>query len=188
MELKAFLSHRYRSPEVNLYFHELFAESAQIQFEVDIGSLPTNVTRLERMIRDADAFIGIYPFPGDPKKTASADELRNASKYFRLECELAIRSGKPSLVFLDRRYAPYFDFSPSIRVESFDIQEIAGKGGSPSRPRFRRVFLEFCDELSAMMTATAAKRRPYFEMQVGIIVPTDDKAQEARYEPNTSRQ
>ena len=147
VELKAFLSHRYKSPEVNLYFHELLAESAQIQFEVDIGSLPTNVTRLERMIRDADAFIGIYPFPGDPKKTASADELRIGSKYFRLECELAIRSRKPTLVFLDRRYAPYFDFPPFIRAESFDIQEVVGKGGSPSKSRFRRMFREFCDEV-----------------------------------------
>ena len=171
MELKAFLSHRYKSPEVNLYFHEIFAESAQIQFEVDIGSLPTNVTRLERMIRDADAFIGIYPFPGDPTKIANNAELQNASKYFRLEVELAIRSGKPSLVFVDKRYAPYFEFPQSFRTDRFDIQEVARKGGSPSKPRFRRLFLEFCEEVSSTMKAAASKPRPFCEMHVGIIVP-----------------
>jgi hypothetical protein len=56
---KAFLSHRYKSPDVNLYFFNLFAESAEVQFEVDEGAFATNVTRLERMIRGADAFIGI---------------------------------------------------------------------------------------------------------------------------------
>ncbi len=50
MEIKAFLSHRYKSPDVNLYFHELFAEVAEVRFEVDIGQLPTNVTRLEAIL------------------------------------------------------------------------------------------------------------------------------------------
>ena len=199
MELKAFLSHRYESSEVNLYFHELFAESAQVQFEVDPGSLkvivdgqeqtirlPLNVTRLERMIRDADAFIGIYPFQGDPKKTASSTELRGASKYFRLECELAIRSGKPAIVFLDKRYAPYFDLPPSIRSETFDIQEVAGKGGKPSGPKFRRLFRDFCDEVSAMMAASAAQPRRFEDMHVGIVVPTDGPATR-RYEPQDVR-
>ena len=62
IELKAFFSHRYKSSEVNLYFHKLFAEAAEVQFEVDVGPTPINVTRLERMVRDSDAFIGIYPF------------------------------------------------------------------------------------------------------------------------------
>ena len=37
VELKAFLSHRYKSPDVNLYFHQLFSEVAEVQFDVDVG-------------------------------------------------------------------------------------------------------------------------------------------------------
>ena len=173
MEFKAFLSHRYRSPEVNLYFHELFTETAQIQFEVDIGSLPTNVTRLERMIREADAFIGIYPFQGDPRVTAKKTELQNASKYFRLECDLAVRSGKPALVLLDKRYASHFDLPPMVRSEYFDIQEVTGKGGKPNTAKFRRIFRDFCDELRAVMAVSVARQRQFELLRVGIIVPTE---------------
>ncbi|MFN6410982.1 MAG: toll/interleukin-1 receptor domain-containing protein [Planctomycetota bacterium] len=189
MELKVFLSHRYESSEVNLYFYELFAKSAQVQFEIDPGSmkvmvdgkeqtirLPLSVTRLERMIRDAHAFIGIYPYEGDPKNKASDTELRKASRYFRLECELAIRSGKPSIVFLDRRYSPCFDLPPPMRLETFDIQEVTGKGGKPSSRGFRRVFNDFCKEVTASMAASASQPRRFKEMHVGIVVPTDGPA------------
>ncbi|MGC4082867.1 MAG: hypothetical protein QM736_12325 [Vicinamibacterales bacterium] len=59
LTLKAFLSHRYQSPAVNTYLHEIFSEVAEVQFDVDRGTGATNVTRLERMIRDTDAFVGI---------------------------------------------------------------------------------------------------------------------------------
>ena len=65
MEFKAFLSHRYKSTDVNLYFFEIFSHHSEVQFEVDAGSAPTCVTRLERMINKSDAFIGIYPFSDD---------------------------------------------------------------------------------------------------------------------------
>jgi hypothetical protein len=59
---RAFLSHRYKSPEVNEYFFDIFnAAAANPQFSVDRGTIATSVTRLERLIRGADAFIGIYP-------------------------------------------------------------------------------------------------------------------------------
>jgi len=176
LPLKAFLSHRYKSPEVNLYFHELFTESAEVQFEVDVGSLPTNVTRLERMIRNSDAFIGIFPYPGKPKESANPNELRNASKYFRLECELAIRSAKPAIIFLDKRYAPYFDLPPTIHTEVFDIQEITGKGGSPRRARFQKIFSNFCDEVREEISSNALKVNSFQEMHVGIVVPTGDSS------------
>ena len=83
---KAFLSHRYKSPETNLFFFSLFAGKADIQFEVDAGveyrpvsagevvnQLPTNVTRIERMVRDANAFIGIYPLSLGATETATPE-------------------------------------------------------------------------------------------------------------------
>src|SRR6516162_8319925 len=66
---RAFLSHRYRSPEVNEYFFRLFAGLATPQFEVDKGTVATSVTRLERLIRDSDAFIELYPLPSDTAAT-----------------------------------------------------------------------------------------------------------------------
>ncbi len=94
LSLGAFLSHRYKSPAVNLYFFDLFEEEdAEVQFEVDAGTKALSVTRLERMIRDRDAFIGIYPYPGDPAVRALPEDLLAASRYFRLECDLAVRSG-----------------------------------------------------------------------------------------------
>lgn len=54
--VSAFLSHKYGAPEVNLFFVELIATVAPIAFRVDLGKFRTSTTRLERMIRDADAF------------------------------------------------------------------------------------------------------------------------------------
>lgn len=172
MELKAFLSHRYKSPDVNLYFQKLFAELAEVQFEVDIGLMPTNVTRLERMIRDSDAFIGIYPFPGDPKTRASLSDLLGASKYFRLECDLAIRSHKPLLVFYDQRYSQIFSFPKASFSMAFDTQEITGPGGSPQRARFHRVFDNYCEQVKTNMAAAISKPIEARQSEIGILVPT----------------
>jgi hypothetical protein len=172
MELKAFLSHRYKSPDVNLYFHALFAEAAEVQFEVDVGKLRTNVTRLERMVRDSDAFIGIYPFPGDAQKRYSSQELLDASKYFRLECDLAVRSRKPSQVFFDQRYFPILQFPKTIHAQPFDIQEVTGRGGSPRKALFNRVFRDFCKEVKANMTAAISKLMETKPSEIGLLVPT----------------
>ena len=105
LSLNAFLSHRYRSPEINIYFYNLFSQRADVYFDADLGTVATNVTRLERMIRSCDAFIGIYPYPGEAMVAPSHDEKMAASRYFRLELDLAIRSRTPALVFYDRHYA-----------------------------------------------------------------------------------
>lgn len=84
-----FLSHQYRATHLNLFFYKLFSEVADVQFEVDRGEFATNVTRLERKIRAADAFVGIYPFS---KSDPTPEKLRNESRYFRLELDLATRS------------------------------------------------------------------------------------------------
>ena len=91
-EFTAFLSHRFKSPEVNLYFHGMFVEVADALFEIDDPTTATNVTRLERVIRDSDAFVGIYTTSGQPGDDLSHEQLVKDSRYFRLECELAARS------------------------------------------------------------------------------------------------
>jgi hypothetical protein len=59
---RSFLSHRYQSPRINECFFPILSADADPQFAIDPGTIATSVTRLERLIRDADAFIGIYPF------------------------------------------------------------------------------------------------------------------------------
>jgi hypothetical protein len=148
LSFKAFLSHRYKSPEVNRYFFGIFADAAEVQFEVDEGALAINVTRLERMIRDCDAFIGIYPFPGRDA-VPEREELLHASRYFRLELDLAIRARKPGLIFYDRRYRQLFKGPPSISSLEFDSLEIESPGGSPSAGVYRRAFRTFCERVAA---------------------------------------
>ena len=103
MEFKAFLSHRYKSSAVNQYFFDVFSRSSEVQFEVDAGKLSTCVTRIERMVRECDAFIGIYPLPEPEQGRLSKEWMLQESKYFRLECNIAIRSRVPMLVLYDRR-------------------------------------------------------------------------------------
>ena len=168
---KAFLSHRYKSPAVNLFFHKIFAGVAGVQFEVDVGQLSTSVTRLERMIRDADAFVGIYPFPCDALEIATRDRLMAESRYFRLEVELAARAGKPALIYYDRRYAPVLDLPASIRREVFDLQEVENSAGSSNQGRFETVFRRFVDEMEGHLTAKATRARPVRDLTVGLLLP-----------------
>lgn len=155
---KSFLSHRYKSPDVNLYFFRLFKEVAQVQFEVDEGKLPTNVTRLERMIRNSDAFVGIYPFPGVPEGVSAVEALKDESKYFRLEIDLAIRSQKPAIIFYDQDYGDLVRPPDNIFSVSFNKNEITGAGGFPSFQRHKREFIKFCEVVS--------KRKDYDDIQI----------------------
>ena len=149
LSFKAFLSHRYKSPVVNQYFFGLFSETAEIQFEVDLGSYAINVTRLERMIRGSDAFVGIYPSAESTTESASREALLEESRYFRLELDLAIRSGKPALVLYDQRYRNLLPLPRHILALEFDPLEITGAGGFPSEDRYRRAFQSFCEAVTA---------------------------------------
>ncbi len=89
-----FLSHRYSSPETNLYFYGTISSVMPVAFRVDRGITSTSTTRLERMIRDADGFVGVFPVPGDPLAVHDRASLLKISRYFRLELDMAIRSRK----------------------------------------------------------------------------------------------
>ena len=170
LSFKAFLSHRYKSPEDNLYFFNLFSEIAEVQFEVDEGLSTLNVTRLERMIRDSDAFIGIYPFPGSWKEAQDRANLLRASQYFRLELDLAIRSRKPAIIFYDKLYGNLLECPARITARDFDVHEIRSPGGSPRADVYRDAFRKFCEVVrTGMGYAVAQAGNP--KLTVGLALP-----------------
>jgi TIR domain len=165
-----FLSHRYKSPEVNLFFFRLFADIAEVQFDVDEGTFATNVTRLERMIRSADAFIGIYPFPGTSEAAQQPKELKKASRYFRLELDLAIRSHKPAIIFYDERYGRMLRCPDNIFSVPFNFREVTGAGQVPSAKKFKEEFRRFREIVNTSMTYSV-KQRNNPKSTIGIALP-----------------
>ena len=174
LRLEAFLSHRYKSPDVNLFFFRLLVEHANVQFGVDRGTFATNVGRLERLIRNAHAFIGIYPFPGDPRQRPSHDELLSASRYFRLELDIAARARKPTLMFFDQRYGDVLIVPESVCAIPFDPQEICLEGGAPREPLFRRRISDFWRLVRAEIDVSAQRTAAPHAGRVGLIVPGAD--------------
>jgi hypothetical protein len=170
LSFKAFLSHRYKSPDDNLYFFKLFAKIAEVQFEVDEGTSVLNITRIERMIRDSNAFIGIYPFPGTPDEAQDRANLLGASHYFRLEIDLAIRSRKPAIVFYDKLYGNVLQCPAGITVCQFDGKEIRSPGGSPTAAVYRDAFVRFREVVSRGMDYDVARARTPSQT-VAVAIP-----------------
>jgi hypothetical protein len=172
--LTAFLSHRYQATEVNSRLFRVFSDVANVQFEVDVGVKATNVTRLERLIRDADAFIGIYPLPDDVGPAPDRSALLASSRYFRLELELAIRSRRPALVFADRRYGNVITAPPSIPIHPFDHQQVLGRGANPMAGSYRAVVKEFCEMVVRGREQEEEWRHgpPSPRTVVGLLLPT----------------
>jgi hypothetical protein len=173
---KAFLSHRYKSPGVNQRFFDLLAAQAHVQFEVDVGSKPTNVTRLERFVRDADAFVGIYPFPSTDDARPSREAIIEESKYFRLELDLAIRSGRPGIVFVDQRYGNAISVPPSLRECRFDHREVDSSGPLRHEASFRDQARAFVDDVGASMRWQAGRGRSLGSDRVGLMLPASAAA------------
>lgn len=152
---EAFLSHRYASAEVNLYFFNIFRRLGQVQFEVDEGSPTISMTRLARMVRGADAFIGIYPLPESASSRVTAQQLRSASRYFRLEVELATRARKPMAVFYDERFRAHLDLPAGIYQQAYDSQEVLSRGVAPSERRHLLAFESFATSVKTEMAYRA---------------------------------
>jgi hypothetical protein len=148
---EAFLSHRYASAEVNLHFFNIFRQIGQVQFEVDEGSKAISMTRLARMVRGADAFIGIYPLPEQAGDRITAQQLRSASQYFRLELELATRARKPMAVFYDERFRAHLDLPAGIYQQAYDAQEVLSRGSTPSKRRHQLAFDSFATSVKSEM-------------------------------------
>jgi hypothetical protein len=177
LPIRVFLSHRYKAPTVNEYFFSLFQDEAEIQFEVDIGTIATNVTRLERMVRDADAFVGIYSYTDESLASPMRSDLLKASRYFRLELDLAIRAKKPSLVFVDQRYRNVLDTPPSILRCPFDHREILNDTGKPSEQTFRRHIQRFQNIVAASKKYHAERDREV--STAGVLLPQASDVEEA---------
>jgi hypothetical protein len=198
--MNIFLSHKYKAPKVNEFFFKLCSDVRKFEFSVDEGTIATNVTRLERLVRDADGFLGIYPFDDDGEGAPSLADLKEASKYFRLEMDLAARSKRPALVFADTRFRGVLRAPAPMMQVNFDAQEIAGADGdTPGTPGFRKKFTEFCDHVEAWRTLRLNESsNPADSDQAGFLLPRGDSAgtyaaadlgviqdaiREARYEP-----
>ena len=172
LTIKVFLSHKYEAPSVNQYFFQLFSR-ANIQFEIDKGKFSTNVTRLERMIRDADGLLAIHPVDDDGNQMLSDPELADRSKYFRLELDLAARSRRPGIALIDQRFRGIIDVPAAMSREQFDIREIAGSGAKPSSSRFERTFSEFCERVRALSNYELSAGSPGRDSQtVGLLFPS----------------
>ena len=171
-DIQVFLSHRYKSPEVNLRFFEIFSEFVQVHFEVDVGSSDISVTRLERMIQTSDAFVGIYPFPDSDDELPPHDRLADTSKYFRLEIDLALRSRKPALVFYDKRYGKLLECPPPVVTRSFDAHDVL-YGGDGRLDRYRSTFQHFLEEAGAYTAyRNACLAEPSSNNRVAIMLPS----------------
>lgn len=187
---KAFLSHRYKSPNENLFFFDLFAEQAEVKFAVDrgvsytpIGSdklvtqVPTNVTRLERMLRDADAFIGVYPLSLPHNVAATPQQLRDESRYFLLELELAIRCGKPAFVASDKRYKSMLEGPAAFYRCEFDAQQLTR---GQEAPAFKKTFRDFCQTVKAQIAYRASRGAQLQGNGVGLLLPPSSYDADAR--------
>jgi len=126
------------------------------------------------MIRDADAFIGVFPIPGDPLAAHDRASLLRFSRYFRLELDMAVRSRKPTAVFYDRRYTSILKMPASIFSYPYNAQDINWPS-SAARLKLQHTAEMFFGHLAATARAEAAKREFDYERDlVGFLLPRDE--------------
>ncbi|MGI9494272.1 MAG: toll/interleukin-1 receptor domain-containing protein [Geminicoccaceae bacterium] len=150
----------------------MFDDVADVQFEVDIGQKNLNVTRLERRMRGCDAFVGLYPYPGGITENPSLADANEASRYFRLEIELAMRAGLPSIIFYDRRFHPAIRPLRGFSALPFNAVDIEPPIPTAFRVSVQTAFREFCQRLDADIKGRRAgfgARRD--RNDVGLLVP-----------------
>lgn len=170
--IRAFLSHSYGAPEVNHFFYDLNQAIATITFRVDRGTFSTSTTRLERMIRDADAFVGVWPVPGEPGADWNQADLAHQSRYFQLELDMAIRARKPGIVFVDRRYGTILPVPSEIVRLDYDAQEIPLGTNAPAWPRLRSRVERFWSDLRPQLDGRPLDP-PFHEGRVGVVFGRD---------------
>lgn len=148
LSIQVFLSHDRMAAEVNLYFLDIFSEVANIQFEVNVEPYDIDLTSLERMIRNSDAFIGIYPFDKINDISPSIEELSSKAKRFQLEIEAALRSKKPIFIFYDERFGSLFRCPPPIQAFPFNMRELISEGAKPSMMKHKHAFQLFLNKVN----------------------------------------
>jgi hypothetical protein len=175
----AFLSHSYAAPDANLFFFELISTVARIAFRVDAGKYRTSTTRLERMIRNADAFFGVWPLPGDPRADWDSDRLADESRYFRLELDMAIRARKPGVVFFDRRYGNRLQTPKELHALPYDAQDVRLSTAAPGWRRLKVKIETAWDDLRRRLDAQIADPTSTGE-NIGLVFPHADGADAVR--------
>ncbi|GAB3937625.1 hypothetical protein GCM10027614_16160 [Micromonospora vulcania] len=173
--LKVFLSHRYRSSAVNLRLFDLIDEVADVQFEVDRGLRATSTTRLERMIRDVDMFIGMYSLSDDPFERPPAKDLARATRYFKLELDMAVRSRKPAIMFVDRRFGQTLHEQSGVLSRRYSVQELLSSGMGTARRRLGDEFAAFCRSTGNLAASRVARDAD----AVGLLGPPGSKVASA---------
>jgi TIR domain len=166
----AFLSHSYAAPDVNLFFYELISTVSELAFRVDRGKFRTSTTRLERMIRDTDAFIGVWPLPGDPRRSWDRESLAAESTYYRLELDMAIRARKPGITFCDRRYGNVLNGPPGMPAFRYDAQEVRLSTRSPSWASLQAQVASAWREVRPRLDARVLTRGVEYG-RVGVLFP-----------------
>lgn len=168
---KVFLSHRYKSPLINQRLFEVLTAHANIQFEVDVGTKATNVTRLERFVRDCDAFVGIYPFPSEDETRPDLKTALLASRYFRLELDLAARSRRPAIVFVDKRYGTAVTVPKTLHECRYDHREMQAASSDSREQGFREAAKRFCAEVAASIQLSGVREQLRERDRVGLLLP-----------------
>lgn len=129
--IQAYYSHSYRADDrdVNLFFWRLFSERGFF-FTVDPKSERTFIPYLERMMRFSDCFIAIVTRRLEQIRSVGGVVLPQPqvvwthSPYIQFENRLAIRAGKPRLVFVENGLnAGLFGSSDQVQVFERDILE-----------------------------------------------------------------
>lgn len=171
--IKAFLSHRYKSPKINLYFFDLIQKYAEVQFEIDEGSFSTNVTRLERMINDSNVFIGIFPIAEELGKNPAKIDIEKSCRYFKLELDIASRQKKPTLCIIDKRYGNTFEVSDSSFTIYYDSEEIVSEGGYPNKQYFESIIQSFFNSTRKVLEYQNSKKSRINQVR-NIIIYRDE--------------
>lgn len=172
-DLIGFLSHDSRAVEVNLRVFDLLSESLSLHFEVDEGLTATSTTRLERMIRAADAFVGVYPVIGDPLRKPAPDEAQRITRHFRLELDMAVRARKPYLVVLDRRLRGVLPVPDATYSHQYEAQELLSGKETFRLNELRGVIRAF--ERHARMATPSEWRQGL----VGLVMPPGEAREAA---------
>lgn len=185
--IKAFLSHRYKSTKINLYFFNLIKKFAEIQFEIDEGSLATNVTRLERMIFESDIFIGIFPLSSKLGISPAKSNIEKACRYFKLELDIASRQRKPTLCLLDNRYGNSFPISNFHYTVYYDSIEITSEGGFPNQEYFESKIQSFFNVINKKLDYETKLKSLKSDLgKIIIYCDEDNEVHSILKEPNLS--
>jgi hypothetical protein len=172
-QFSVFLSHAYGAPDVNLFFFKLLFRTGAVQFEVDKGEF-TSVTRIERAMRRAEAFLGFHSLPAGVEPTS--DVLSKSSRYFRFELDVAVRARKPGLLFVDERYGDLIPDVSGMEVHRYDFRELSEDSNSPRSDLYASAFKRLSSTVMAhrkvkLDNPSAGEVERWHSDRVGLLLP-----------------